>query len=371
MFHWQIREELSARNRLRRSYYELLRDDLDDFIIQYALIDSYNNFKQKNKPYPFATKREMKPRAQLPKIEYEDQNAFLVVFVEDVIPDTCKKHIRFFDINRTTKANLMQAESLALADSFDRTEKYMESARFNNFLKELLPLDYALLIQRDPTAVATDHYTLSHFHVRIDWPIASAAEELGQHLRYISKDLYERGDKYAETLQKKLFEYYGFPLLVGGRRTAALVAAQFLKKLPCISTVYVASSEARHVTRLSERGVFKFALVKLSKQEMADLAAKTGMTVKDLTDNYVITTEGTAGICVLRVAYMRTEHSRVPSEKKLRTLRVSVPWLTVGNQHILPKTDIAKRRKCPPLPVNVIYADTPKADALPPRPLEP
>ncbi|MEW6076697.1 MAG: hypothetical protein AB1724_02675 [Thermodesulfobacteriota bacterium] len=357
MFHWLIREELSARNRLRRSYYELLRDDLDDFIVQYALIDSYNNFKQKNKPYPFAAKRELKPRAQLPKIEYGEQNTFLVVFVEDTIPDTCKKHIRFFDVNRTTKTNLMQADSLALADNFDRTEKFMESARFNNFLKELLPLDYALLIQRDPTTVAADHYNLSHFHVRIDWPIASAAEDLGQYLRYISKDLYEKGDKYAETLQKKLFEYYGFPFMVGGRRTAALVAAQFLKQLPCISTVYVASSEARHVTRLSERGVSKFALVKLSKQEMTDLAARTGLAVKDLTNNYVIATEGTAGIFVLRVAYMRTEHSRFPSEKKLRTVRMSLPWLTVGNQHILPRTDIALRRKFSPLPVNVIYAE--------------
>lgn len=362
MFHWQIREELSARNKLRRSYYELLRDDLDAFIIQYALIDSYKNFQQKDKPYPFATKKELKPRAQLPKIEYEDQNTFLLLFVEDILPDTCKKHIRFFDINKTTKTNLMQSKSLPLADSFDRTQKYLESGGFNNFLKELLPLDYALLIQRDPASISTNRYAVSHFHVRIDWPVASAAEDLAQYLRYISKDLYEKGDKYAESLQKKLFEYYGFPFMVGGRRTAALVAAQFLKQLSCISTVYVASSEARHVSRISERGVAKFTLVKLSRSEMTALANRNGLTLKDLTNNYIITDEGKSGVCVLFVSYFRTEHARIPSDKKLRSLNPVTPWLTVGNQYIMPKSDIAKRRRYPPLPINLIYTENLKTD---------
>ncbi len=362
MFHWLVREELSVRNKLRRSYYELLRDDLDNFIIEYALVDSYKNFKQKNKSYPFSTKKELKPRAQLPKIEYEDQNTFLVMFVEDVVPDTCKKHIRFFDINKTTKTNLMQGKALSLGSDFDRTQKYLESACFNNFIKELLPLDYALLIQRDPATVSTSRYAVTHFHVRIDWPIAAAAEDLAQYLRYISKDLYEKGDKYAESLQKKLFEYYGFPFMAGGRRTAALVAAQFLKQLPCISTVYVSSSEARLVTRISERGVSKFTLVKLSKQDMASLASGNDLTLKDLINNYVIATEGKSGVCVLRVSYCRTEHSRVPSDKKLRTLNLVTPWLTVGNQYILPKSDIAKRKKYSPLPINLVYTETPRAD---------
>ena len=146
MFHWRIREELSAEEKLRRSYYELLRDDLDQFVIECALIDSYKNFKRKKEPYPFPEKRELKPRAQLPKIEYENQNTFLVIFIEDVIPETCKKYIRFFDINRATRSNLTKTKSLPL-EGFDRTQKFIESARFLNFLRDLLPLDYALLIQ--------------------------------------------------------------------------------------------------------------------------------------------------------------------------------------------------------------------------------
>ena len=62
-----------------------------------------------------------------------------------------------------------------------------------NFIKELLPVDYALLIQRDTAGISKNRYGLSHFHVRIDWPIADAAEDMAQSLRYISKDLYEKG----------------------------------------------------------------------------------------------------------------------------------------------------------------------------------
>jgi len=362
MFHWLVREELSVRNKLRRSYYELLRDDLDNFIIEYALVDSYKNFKKKNRSYPFADKKELKPRAQLPKIEYEDQNTFLVLFVEDVIPTNCKKHIRFFDVNKTTKANLTQGKIFSLGDEFDRNQKYLESVHFSNFIKELLPLDYALLIQRDAHTKSTDHYAVTHFHVRVDWPIAAAAEDLAHYLRYISKDLYEKGDAYAESLQKKLFEYYGFPFMAGGRRTAAMVAAQFLKQLPFISTVYVSSSEARHVTRLSERGVSKFTLIKLTKTEIASLATSNNLTLKEINNNYIIATEDNCGVCVLRVIYCRTEHSRVPSDKKLRVLNPVTPWLTVGNQYIMPKSDIAKRRKYSPLPINLVYTDTPRTD---------
>lgn len=358
MFHWRAREELSAEERLRRSYYELLRDDMDQFILEHALIDSYKNFARREEPFPFIAKKELKPRAQLPKIEYELHNSFLVLFVEDVIPDTFKKHIRFFDVNKITKTNLMRSKSLPLTDDFDRTQKYLEDIRFFNFLKDLLPLDYALLVQRDPSSVAHDRYAVTHFHVRIDWPVAAAAEDLGRFLRYISKDLYEKGDKYAESLQKKLFEYYGFPFMIGGRRTAALVAAQYLKQLPCISTVYAASSEGRMLTRISERGVSKATLVKLTKNEMSGLANDNDLTLKEIHENYLIATENREGVCMLQVLYHETEHARVPSDGKLRTLNPATPWLTVGYQYILPTSNRGPKRKYPPLPINLIYADT-------------
>ena len=94
MAFWCVREELSQKNRLRRSYYELLRDELDQQMLQYALIDSYNNFIQKKIPYPFVEKRELKPRARIPAVEYDCQNTFLVIFLEDRIPAIHKKYSR-------------------------------------------------------------------------------------------------------------------------------------------------------------------------------------------------------------------------------------------------------------------------------------
>ncbi|GAF87668.1 unnamed protein product, partial [marine sediment metagenome] len=208
MAFWSVREELSQANRLRRSYYELLRDELDQYLLQYTLIESYNNFLSKNTPYPFVEKRELKPRARIPGIEYECQNSFLLIFVEDYIQEVHKKYIRFFSQNKTTKVNLLRYDSLPLTNKFDRNQKYLESAHFTDLLKILLPVDYALLIQRDIDSKGKNRFSLSHFHVRIDWPISDATEDLAGTLRYISKDLYEKGDKYAEDIQKKFFEYY-------------------------------------------------------------------------------------------------------------------------------------------------------------------
>ena len=63
--YWNYREELSHADKLRRSYYELLRDELDQFLLQYALIDSYKTFSAHQIPFPFVEKREMKPRGRI------------------------------------------------------------------------------------------------------------------------------------------------------------------------------------------------------------------------------------------------------------------------------------------------------------------
>ncbi|MEE8399523.1 MAG: hypothetical protein V3S89_10995, partial [Desulfobacterales bacterium] len=296
---WGVREEHSLENRLRRSYYELLRDDLDQFMLKYALVGSYENFEKKKIKYPFVSKRELKPRARIPSAEYECQNAFLVIFAEDTIPAIHKKNIRFFDVNRTSKANLLHSDELLLSDGFDRSQKQLESAHFFDFIKTLLPIDYALLIQRDPARTARARYSLSHFHVRIDWPIADAAEDMAREHRYISKDLYEKGDKYAEDIQRKFFEYYCLPVMAGGRRTAAIVASQYLKRLSCISTVYVGSSESRALIRISERGVSKSVLMRFTKKEIAQIEEDNNLKVGTLKRHYEVVRRGRGNIYIL------------------------------------------------------------------------
>ncbi len=353
MVYWGVREALSHANRLRRSYYELLRDELDQFIVEYGLIESYQRFVECDIPYPFVEKRELKPRALLPDLEYEQQRAFLVIFVEDSIPATHKKYIRFFDVNRTTKTNLLRSRSLPLAHELDRYHKHLESAHFFNFMRVVLPMDYALLIQRDPASQTRDRYSLSHFHVRIDWPIADAAEDMARQLRYISKDLYEKGDKHAEDIQKKFFEYYGLPVMVGGRRTAAIVAAQYLRRIPCICTIYAGSSESRAVIRICERGVSKTVLIKLTAEESAQIADANSMGVRSFRKNYVVAHHHRENICLFQVTYFPTEQARPPDDGKLRELKPEMNWLTVGRQQILPRPGVWRY---PPFALNVIYS---------------
>lgn len=352
MTFWTVREALSQANRLRRSFYELLRDELDQFMVSYALIDSYKNFLSKNISYPFVEKRELKPRAIIPDVEYECQNTFLVIFLEDTIPAAHKKYIRFFDLNKTTKTNLLRSKTLRLSDDFDRNQKYIESIHFYDFIKTLLPVDYALLIQRTPGIKKRDRYNLSHFHVKIDWPIANAAEDLAQSLRYISQDLYEKGDKYAEDVQKKFFEYHGLSVTAGGRRTAAIVAAQYLKKIPCISTVYVGSSESRALMRISERGVSRSILMKFTDEELHQILEANSLTPNTFKKNYMVASEGKDGIFIFQATYLYTNQARPPDDGKLRELNPDLYWLTVGAQHIIPKPGVWKY---PPLPINVIY----------------
>ncbi len=352
MVFWGFREELSQVQRLKRSYYELLRDELDQQLTQYSLIDSYNNFLAQKIPYPFVEKRELKPRARIPGVEYECQNSFLVIFVEDTIPDVYKKYVRFFNDNKTTKVNLLRYEIQSRSNKFDRSKKHLESAHFIDFLKALLPVDYALLIQRDPSSSAKNRFSLSHFHVRIDWPITDAAEDLACSLRYISKDLYEKGNKYAEDIQKKLFEHYCLPMMVGGRRTAAIIASQYLKRIACIATVYAGSSESRSLIRISERGVSKLILIKVNNIEMNRIAEANNLNPRTFKKNYVVAREKKDGICIFQATYQYTTHARWPDDGKLREIKPDLNWLTVGGQHIIPKPGV---RKYSPLPLNFIY----------------
>jgi len=294
----------------------------------------------------------LKPRARIPGVEYESQNAFLVIFVEDTIPRGHKKYFRFLDVNKITKTNLMRYEALALSGKFERSQKYLDSERFNDLLKSLLHVDYALLIQRDSASRLKDRYSLSHFHVRIDWPIAEAAEDLAGNLRYISKDLYENGAKYAEDIQKKFFEYYCMPVMIGGRRTAAIVASQYMRRIPCITTVYAASSESRALIRISERGVSKSVLMKFTNDELDMLAEENNLPPRTFRNNYVVAREKNDGIVIFQATYALSNHARPPDDGRLREIDSYLNLLTVGGQHILPKPGVWKY---PPVPLNVIY----------------
>jgi hypothetical protein len=275
-----------------------------------------------------------------------------VIFVEEFIPNAYKKYIRFFDDNKVTKEHLMRSSTVQLSKKYFRNIRLFESVHFSDFLKGLLPVDYALLIQRDPTAKRRSRYGLSHFRVRIDWPIADAAEDLARELRYVSKELYENGEAYAEEIQKKFFEYYGLPSASGGRRTAAVLAAQFLRRVPCISTVYVASCESRGLYCISERGISKYILMELTDTDIQNVAAAHNLEVGAFKKNYFIAKETNGGVVIFQTTYERTSHAKIPEDGKLRELNSEYYWMTVTYQGIVPKPGVWDK---PPLPYSVIY----------------
>ena len=177
---------------------------------------------------------------------------------------------------------------------------------------------------------------------------------MAQHLRYISKDLYEKGDKYAEDIQKKFFEYYGLPLMAGGRRTAAIVASQYLQHiLPCISTIYVGSSESRTMIRISEKGVSKSVLMRFSQKKMSQIAESNNLTPSKFLKNYTISRNERSGVIIFNTTYSHTDQALPPPDGKLRELKPDLYWLTVSEQYILPLPGVFTH---PPLPINIIYS---------------
>lgn len=350
---WLHLNELSAEEKKVRTLYKALRTELDGYLTELALVDSYNNFLKANQPYPFVEKRELKPRAKVMEIENNLINGFIVIFSEGVIPPDMKKYIRYFDDNKVKKENLgmLKLTGLNFSDRFQTQQKYFESVRFYELLRDLLPVDYALLIQRDASVKHKNRFMLSHFHVRVDWLIDSAAEALGKELRYISKDLYEKGEEYAQAMVEKMFEYYSFHHSVSGRRTAALLASQLLREAPFYSTVYVCSSESRTLTKISENGVSKFTLVQLDNDAIAQIESHPNGN-PDFRKQFLIHETKDYGVAMFFVVYANNEHSKPPVDGKLRELKPDVQWLRIRNQLLIPKSNHASTR---PIKYQIIY----------------
>ena len=230
--------------------------------------------------------------------------------------------------------------------------KYFDQARFMDFIEELLNIDYALLIQQVPTIKKKNRYALTHFHVKIDWPIADAAEDLAKWLRYAQNNLYEKGDTEARILQNKLFEYYGCHHSVGGRRTAALIASQLLRKLDLISTIFISSSESRSMVKYSERGVSKFFLIQLVDSQIKALAQQEEMSIRDFKSSYLYPAKGYY-VGISEAVYEYIQHSKPPDDGKLRRVKPAYNWLRLRDEFLHPKGEQIRLR---PVNYNWVYA---------------
>lgn len=333
---WKYRERLNYYEKLRRSLYEVLRDALERRLMKISLIDSFYNHQKNGVEYSFVDKSELKPKSKKMERESDLFNTFIVIFHEGIVRRELKNYIRFFPENSVVKRNVEYLANFSLHKRFSPNLRYFDEPGFLDFTEKLLNIDYALLIQQDPTVKKKNRYSLTHFHVKIDWPIADAAEDLGRWLRYIQSNLYENGDKEGRILQNKLFEYYGCHHSVGGRRTAGLIAAQLLRKLDFISTVFVSSSESRCMYKYSERGVSKFFLIKLNDKQIEELAEREGLKPEAFASTYLYPAEGFY-VGISEVTYGPTAHSKPPEDGKLRKLNPAYNWLKLTDEFIHPK----------------------------------
>ena len=348
---WVFRERLNYYEKLRRSLYEILRDSLESRLMRISLIDSFYKFTENGVDYRFLDKSELKPKSITKEQESELFNTFIVIFCEESISPQLKNYIRFFPENKLIKKNVEFLSNSPLYKNFNRNLKYFDQPHFLDFIEKLLDIDYALLIQQDPTIKKRNRFALTHFHVKIDWPIADAAEDLARRLRYVQNSLYEKGDKEGWALQKKLFEYYGCHHTVGGRRTAGLIAAQLLEKMGFISTIFVSSSESRSMIKYSERGVSKFFLIQLTNKQISALAQKEAMGDEDFISSYLYPANG-YHVGISEAVYEHTEHSKMPETGKLRRLRPAYNWLRLRDEFLHPRGTSLNLR---PINYNWIY----------------
>lgn len=348
------RFELSHTEKIRRSIYVFLRDELERKLLTVAFLQPYKACRERGVNFPYVDPAELRPRN---KREFGKESGefrpFFLVFCEDHLTEAFQKYVRFNDSNKVKRENINLVPDVRLHRSFNETARFFEKTAFFELLDPLLDVDYCVLLQRDLRVKKANRFALTHFHVKIDWPIADAAESLAKELRYISKNLYEKGERYAETLQQKLFEYYGcHHQATGGRRTAALIASQYLKGAPGLSTVYVSSAESRTLTRYSEKGVGRYALIQMDKDYALHVAEAWGLNPESFRQAYVLDEAATSFDLILFVTYDHTEYAQPPSDGKLRLLKPDYSWLSVNQEMILP---LPHTQTCRPLPVKYIY----------------
>ncbi|MBW1914926.1 MAG: hypothetical protein JRI86_08325 [Deltaproteobacteria bacterium] len=349
---WKYREKLNYYEKLQRSLYEVMRDALEIHLMKIALIDSFYNCLKNNVDYSFVDKKALKPKSKLMEKESELINTFIVIFCEGSIDPKLKNYIRFFPENKVLKKNVEYLPNFPLYKKFHQNMKYFDQPHFMQLIHDLLNVDYALLIQQDPSTVKKNRYALTHFHVKIDWPIADAAEDLAKWLRYIQNDLYEKGDEAGRHLQNKLFEYYGCHHSIGGRRTAALIASQLLRSQDFVNTVYVSSSESRSMVKYTERGVSKFFLIRLTNNQIKELAKKENMDVGVFKASYLYPAID-YHIGISEAFYGSTKYSKPPEDGKLRKFKPAYNWLKLKYEFLHPRSE---SQHFSPINYNWIYA---------------
>jgi hypothetical protein len=90
-----------------------------------------------------------------------------------------------------------------------------------------------------------------------------------------------------------------------------------------------------------------------SRDEVNQMCQEHNLSSQSFQRKYVVRKVRGKSVCIFQATYIPTNPARPPDDGKLREIKPDVNWLTVGQEHILPKPGV---KKYPPLPINLVYS---------------
>ncbi|MEQ9640699.1 MAG: hypothetical protein RIM84_11805 [Alphaproteobacteria bacterium] len=312
-----------------------------DLLVAHCLVGTLARFRAAGQPYRFPAPETAYPGSIPVAAEEPNRNTALMICVDGSLPPPIRKHFRLRSSNRAIWRNIRRLLPDADMSEYRTTDNRLESDAAPRLLTQLLPLDYALLVERPPDeSGAALPAELTHLHVKVERITDNAIRDLGRQLGYLQRSLFERGEDYVEALEAKFFEYHGFPAHASGRQAAAAMAAQLLRQHEARFTVFVASQESGRLTVLDETDeITQMLLVEaddrlraaLGEADPADYLLPGGAMASD------------AGLLRLR---LRRTPEALPQSQRNRDSDITAPWLEIVGQELLPVEPTAG----PPLP---------------------
>ena len=320
------------------------RDRLTEFLIGYSLIESYFAFVRARRPYPFMPRENVVPGSAVPRSEQRHQNTAFIILLDEPMPETLIKHFRLRKSNRITAQNLAKLSSDVQVEAIAPQALNLASPESEDLLRKILHIDYAILAERlNPGAAPS----LSHVHVKIERLTDNAIRELGLDLGYVERRLFERGEDYADALEAKFYEYYGFPGNSSGRKSAAAMAAQMLTKAGTRFCVLLANQDDCRITVLDD-GPFitQYMLIRLDRDDTARLIRTARAFGAGGAGPYTLIRDARdASIVLYRVDFARAApargHVRTDADRLLRQ-----PWLEIVDEWIV-KVPVAESGEDP------------------------
>lgn len=323
--------------------YFFTREKIVHTLIHHTLINSYKQFNAEGIPYPFVAPNRLRPGTPTNTKEFELQNSALVILLDEPIPDGLRKNFRCREGNRLCKENL-----LAVAPDLPEMQNYKWSMRhsnhkgFDGLLKMLLPLDYALLVQRVENGDSWP-FELTHFHVKVERLLDSAIRGVAHYLHYLERSLYEQGESYVDLLEKKFFEYFNFSHNASGRHCAAVLAAQLLAWKKISATIFISSQQTRRLTVLTtfktseEVFIEQYILLNVDDTLSDQLLSFGKKESVEIQKDFFIQNANQPTLAVLRARYEHTEASHPLFDgQTVRTLNPREKWIRLKDEALIP-----------------------------------